>query len=373
MPPSDPRFDKIATSLEQLTTCLAQQLAVNQENDRRLLAFEKRVTDLEALLKDSITKISTLPSLPSPSNGQDSPQPEQTLKTMETTSANPQPKPKTNWATIASKPPAPLTDRKRQALHRAFNPPAADTIQSGSYTFVYLTRSRRMNRSEIRSKFHELSIDNLRILDITFPARNTIDALLHDAYLPEFQSKLLEIGTSIIQNFNPLDPTHIADPKYRDLPEVDRTRLALALQQDRCIRTLHFIRPNLVTGLAKYFINQGWLSEPVAQDILNQRVPRPTKRPPLPYSSVAQALQTLNPSASLSNATLIPGPINTHPQASPLPPTPDHNHEPELMQDIDINTDVTSSSFQSTSSSTNSPSSPRRKMRKASRSTKSRS
>ncbi|EPB85666.1 hypothetical protein HMPREF1544_07573 [Mucor circinelloides 1006PhL] len=345
MPPSDPRFDKIATSLGQLTTCLAQQLAVNQENDRRLLAFEKRVTDLEALLKDSITKISTLPSLPSPSNGQDSPQPEQTLKTMETTSANPEPKPKTNWATIASKSPPPLTDRKRQALRRAFNPPAADTLQSGSYTF----------------------------------------------------SKILEIETSIIPNFNPLDPAHIADPKYRDLPEEDRTRLALALQQDRCIRTLHFIRPNLVTGLAKYFIvepaytitstakdnscggscttfiNQGWLSEPVAQDILNQRVPRPTKRPPLPYSSVAQALQTLNPSASLSNATLTPGPINTHPQASPLPPTPDHNHEPELMQDIDINTDVTSSSFQSTAFSPNSPSSPRRKMRKASRSTKSRS
>jgi len=147
MPPSDPRFDKIATSLGQLTTCLAQQLAVNQENDRRLLAFEKRVTDLEALLKDSITKITTLPSLPSPSNGQDSPQPEQTLKTMETTSANPEPKPKTNWATIASKSPPPLTDRKRQALRRAFNPPAADTLQSGSYTFVYLTRSRRMNRS----------------------------------------------------------------------------------------------------------------------------------------------------------------------------------------------------------------------------------
>ncbi|KAG1111107.1 hypothetical protein G6F42_015128 [Rhizopus arrhizus] len=321
MPPSDPRFDKIATSLGQLTTCLAQQLAVNQENDRRLLAFEKRVTDLEALLKDSITKISTLPSLPSPSNGQATPQPEQTLKTMETTSANPEPKPKTNWATIASKSPPPLTDRKRQALRRAFNPPAADTLQSGSYTF----------------------------------------------------SKILEIETSIIPNFNPLDPAHIADPKYRDLPEEDRTRLALALQQDRCIRTLHFIRPDLVTGLAKYFINQGWLSEPVAQDIRNQRVLRPTKRPPLPCSSVAQALQTLNPSASLSNATLTPGPINTHPQASPLPSTPDHNHEPELMQDIDINTDVTSSSSQSTASSTNSPSSPRRKMRKASRSTKSRS
>lgn len=191
--------------------------------------------------------------------------------------------------------------------------------------------------------------------------------------MPEFQSKLLEIETSIIPNFNPLDPAHIADPKYRDLPEVDRTRLALALQQDRCIRTLHFIRPDLVTGLAKYFINQGWLSEPVAQDIRNQRVLRPTKRPPLPCSSVAQALQTLNPSASLSNATLTPGPINTHPQASPLPSTPDHNHEPELMQDIDINTDVTSSSFQSTAFSPNSPSSPRRKMRKASRSTKSRS
>ncbi|KAK4521340.1 60S ribosomal protein L4B [Mucor velutinosus] len=76
-----------------------------------------------------------------------------------------------------------------------------------------------MNRTEI-------SIDNIRVLDIFFLACNTIGVLLRDAYLPELQSKLQEIDSPLIQNFDPLDHNHIADRKYQDLSEDCRIQLA---------------------------------------------------------------------------------------------------------------------------------------------------
>ncbi|KAK4509115.1 translational activator for mitochondrial COX1 [Mucor velutinosus] len=144
----------------------------------------------------------------------------------------------------------------------------------------------------------EISIDNLRFLDLNFPARNTIGVLLHEAYLDEFKAKLLEIDTQPIQNFDPLDHHHVADPKYHDLSEERRLQLAHALHQDRCIRTLYFIRPHLVPGVAKYFVRQGWVPHTMATDIINQRLPRPAKRRPAPHFATAQALQ-----ASQSAAT----------------------------------------------------------------------
>ncbi|KAF1801042.1 hypothetical protein FB192DRAFT_1254239, partial [Mucor lusitanicus] len=171
-----------------------------------------------------------------------------------------------------------------------------DSSDAKSYTFVYLPISHPMTRTQIRSKFRAISIDNLRVLDIIFPARHTIGILLHEAYISEFQSKLREIDTSPITSFNPLDPTHICDPKYHDLPQEDRTRLARSLHQDRCLRTLSFIRPNLLPGIAKYFIHHKWIPPHLAQDIINKRIPRPVKRRPISSSSVAQAFEESVPS-----------------------------------------------------------------------------
>ena len=177
-----------------------------------------------------------------------------------------------------SPPKAHLSDSRRQYLKRLFSSPDSESSQAQSYTYVYLPRSRPINRKEIRSIFRALSIDNHRILDITFPAKTAIGVLLHEAYLPEFQSKFLEIDTSFLSDFDPLDPVHIADRKYHHLSKEDRTSLARSLQQNRCIRTLKFVRSHLVTGLAKYFVNQGWLPSHLANTIVDQCIPSHRKR-----------------------------------------------------------------------------------------------
>ncbi|KAL7324366.1 hypothetical protein PS15p_209571 [Mucor circinelloides] len=361
---NDPRIETILSALEKYSTSLGQQLAFNQQTDQRFAAlinrldqFETRFNNLEALMKQPTNSPSSVSHHLSTSQSKSESQSVDPSANVDASDSDkPQPAPsKTTWASIASKPPAPLTDRKRQALHRFFNPPVTEPNQNGSYSFVYLPRSRRMNRNQIRSKFRAISIDNLRILDLNFPARNTIGVLLHEAYLPEFQSKLLgKIDSHLIQDFDPLDHHHIADSKYQDLSEERRTQLAKALHQDRCIRTLYyFIRPHLLPGVAKYFIRQGWVSNHAAQDIINQRLPRPTKRRPGPHSTVAQTLQ-----ASQASDLPVPPSSNTPISAPQIPPTPilqDWFGNPVSTQDMDITPDFASNASASEGSRSSSP------------------
>ncbi|GAN11814.1 hypothetical protein MAM1_1018c11421 [Mucor ambiguus] len=348
------RFENILTALERLSTSLDRQAEINQKSDQRFAAvfqrlehFESRFTNLETLLTKT------------PSNSQPTPQPPSAAQPIEPNSkadaiatGNPQSQPRTTWANIAAKPPAPLNDRKRQALHRMFNPPAATDTQNGSYTFVYLSRSRRMNRSQIRSKFRDISIDNLRILDLNFPARNAIGVLLHEAYLPEFKSKLLEIDARVIEDFNPLDHHHIADPKYQDLSVESRANLAKSLHRDRCIRTLYFIRPHLLPGVAKYFVRQGWVSNELAQDIMYQRLPRPAKRRVTPPSGAAPTIQSSQPSGLPALVTSTTGSAL---QAPPSTTLHDWFGNPVTTQEMDITPDFASNASGSVSSRPSSP------------------
>ncbi|KAL7319001.1 hypothetical protein PS15m_002177 [Mucor circinelloides] len=360
MSSTEQQFNCIMAVLEKIQLSMTNQETINQTVDKRFVDQDKRFDKLESAIQDILSRMnssdSTIP--PGPTTTPTSSHPSNTdAPSASNKQSSPTKKSTPTWANIASKPPAALTDRKRQALHRTFNPPKSNPSEPNSYTFVYLSRSRRLNRAQIRKKFQELSIDNLRVLDITFPARDTIGVLLHEAYLPEFRSKLLEIDSTPIPGFDPLDHNHVADPKYQDLTEDRRIRLAHALQQDRCMRTLYFIRPHLLPGVAKYFTRQGWISTTIAQDILNQRLPRPTKRRPKPHSSVAQALRdsqtTVPPNNSLS-ATPAASQA-TYSQVPPLPTLRDYYGNPVASQDMDITPDFASNASEQGESRPDSP------------------
>ncbi|KAK4516931.1 uncharacterized protein ATC70_000259 [Mucor velutinosus] len=349
----------IRSAIASIDSSIGAQSSINQATEQRLDAvdqrfdaIDQRFTNVETSFKEILNffKSQTTQNPSRPSDNHPSVSPEAQPPRPASKSDGPQTKP--SWASIASKPPAPLTDRKRQALHRAFNPPVHDPTQNGSYTFVYLPRSRRMNRAQIRSKFRQISIDNLRILDLSFPARNTIGVLLHEAYLPEFKSKLLEIDSHLIQDFDPLDHHHIADPKYQSFSEERRTQLAKALHQDRCIRSLYFIRLHLVPGVAKYFVHEGWVPSHVAEDIINQRLPRPVKRRPAPQSVSESTSQ--NPQLSgLSTQT------NSSRGSAPQVPLPTNPHDlfgnPVPTQDMGTTPDFASNAYSSESSRPSSP------------------
>ncbi|KAK4513361.1 uncharacterized protein ATC70_005356 [Mucor velutinosus] len=304
-----------SSALACIHAFIGKQDTINQATEQRFDSVNQRFTSIKATLKELLNIFKSQPAQDSsgqPSNhsfvSPDTQSPRQASTSDET-------KPKPPWAAIASKPTAPLTNRKRQALHRAFNPPANDSTQTGSYTFVYISHPRRMNRAQIRSKFREVSIDNLHVLDVNFPARNTIGVLLHEAYLTKFKSKLLD--SHLLQDFHPLDHHHIAGRKYQDHSEEPCIQLAKSLHQDRCIRSLYLIRARLVpAGVAKYFVRKGWVSSHVAQDIINQRLPCPAKRRPAPQPAVTHTLQASQSSGFLAQTSLTPG------SDSRVPPSP---------------------------------------------------
>ncbi|KAG0816115.1 hypothetical protein G6F19_012928 [Rhizopus arrhizus] len=169
------------------------------------------------------------------------------------------------WITVAKRPAKPkygvlTSERKRQATARAFNAPTP--FSSPGYDYVYVHRSRRLNRSEIRQRFRKLGIDTSRILDISFPASGIIGLLVHKEF------KLILVQTL----------EHVADAKYNNLTGQDRVVLGYALNQVRCITILRFLRPYLVPAVARYYVEQKWMSNEMANALITERVPRPLKR-----------------------------------------------------------------------------------------------
>ncbi|KAI8635710.1 hypothetical protein BD408DRAFT_466033, partial [Parasitella parasitica] len=175
-------------------------------------------------------------------------------------------------ATAAAKLPDPTRQaKKRLAAGRTFRTTAAKGPQGHEY--VYIGRSRKIQRSEIRSTFRSVGVDLGRILDICFPASEVIGVLMHVQYVTDFKDLLQkQCGAQIIEGFDPLDPGNIADPKYNDLSLAERSDLINEFTATRCLQTLTFLRPLNVNGVGQYFVEQGWicaedLSESVAAAI----------------------------------------------------------------------------------------------------------
>ncbi|KAI9468866.1 MAG: hypothetical protein EXX96DRAFT_96349 [Benjaminiella poitrasii] len=68
-----------------------------------------------------------------------------------------------------------------------------------------------------------------------------------------------------------------------------RAQLAQAIQQDRCIRSLNYLREYLVPSVAQYYLKKGWMTPTIASSTIRTRLPRPTKRTKLSADSAASA------------------------------------------------------------------------------------
>ena len=182
------------------------------------------------------------------------------------------------WATIVKKAPqrgAVTSVRRRIAIARAFSIPSSEFV---GYEIVYIPRYRRLNRAEIRRRFNHLGLDTTLIIDISFPARTVIGLLVHQAFKSELIKTLQDCKIEIISSFPPVALEHIVDPKFSQCNTAKRTKLGQAMHQDRCIRTLRFIRLHLVVSIARYFTDQNWISSALATDIIRARVPQPLKK-----------------------------------------------------------------------------------------------
>jgi hypothetical protein len=193
--------------------------------------------------------------------------------------------------------------RKLAACVRLFQP---NTGPSG-FTYIYLHRNRRMQRSEARSNFRRLGLEPSRLLDISMPTRKVIGLLVHVQYAPIVREILDRHGLKPIE-FDPTDPSHIADPKHATLAADDRQRLAKNLHANRMMRTLQHMRPELSTAVGRFCVDQQWLTLEQFASVVPDRnpaagfIPADHRRPqPEQPSSDRRKRRALSISSSVSN------------------------------------------------------------------------
>ncbi|CAO3684348.1 unnamed protein product [Umbelopsis ramanniana] len=91
------------------------------------------------------------------------------------------------------------------------------------------------------------------------PTRQVIGLLVHVQYASKVREVLEKCGLKSL-DFNPTDPSHIADPKHETLSSSDRQLLANSIHANRMIRTLKYMRPEVAFAVGRYFVDQKWLT-----------------------------------------------------------------------------------------------------------------
>ena len=161
-------------------------------------------------------------------------------------------------AAPAKKARAPST-KKRAAAARAFMSPGAKGPQG--FKYVYLGRSRKINRSEVRSRLRRIGVDTGRVLDISFPASGVLGVLMHVQYVEQFTAVMQKAGAELVKDFDPLDPSNLADPNFASLSVDQRAAQMHELVNGRALDTLSFLRPVVVGSVARSFLDWGWIDD----------------------------------------------------------------------------------------------------------------
>ncbi|KAK4510882.1 uncharacterized protein ATC70_004659 [Mucor velutinosus] len=178
----------------------------------------------------------------------------------------------------AKRPDPVRTAKRRLAAGRLFQSAAVKGQQG--YQYVYLGRSGKIQRSEVRATLRKVGVDTGRVLDICFPASGVIGVLVHIQYVDTFLAYMHKCEAELIENFEPLDPKHIADPQYANLAIADREQLIYEFTNTRALQTLSFLRPLNVSGVGKYFVSAGWISQEELDTAVSEAMGRLAEKEP---------------------------------------------------------------------------------------------
>ncbi|KAL7326804.1 hypothetical protein PS15p_209084 [Mucor circinelloides] len=156
--------------------------------------------------------------------------------------------------------PVQATKRKLAAGRRLFKSSAAKGPQ-GYEEYIYISRSGKVLRSEVRRTLRKIGVDTARVLDINFPASEVIGILLHTQYVNEVLSLLRASEAEIYKDFDPMDSDNLADPKYDDLSKEERAGLVAELMNDCAVDALRHIRPLNVSSVGHWFMELYWIDQ----------------------------------------------------------------------------------------------------------------
>ncbi|KAI7853448.1 hypothetical protein BDC45DRAFT_570222 [Circinella umbellata] len=133
-----------------------------------------------------------------------------------------------NWAYhIRSKHPKPLPETQQRRLEAAARVFQCLTDTDG-FQYVYLPSRAHIPVGKLRGTLRRFGIDNSQILDIQYPARQTIGLLAHNDFAPILLEQLAECNIHLV-TFDPLDPKNIYDQKYENEPLSKRQEIAREL------------------------------------------------------------------------------------------------------------------------------------------------
>lgn len=251
--------DNIAGLVTLLQTLASDNEKMRAEIQNLALIVEKQRTAIFSTTSSPMAQptpvLNTVQKLSGSAASKHAPAATPVTATASTTSSSP---PASEWTQVVRTPAprrqkAPLSDRKRLATARAFFAPDSADTPSG-YEYVYIHRKRAIDRKDIRHRFSLLGITTARVIDIIFPAHSVVGILIHKEFKAAFTAILDECKIATITDFDPRAAVNIVDPKYDTMEPAQKTLFAAALHQDRCIRTLYFVREYLVPSVAKFFI-----------------------------------------------------------------------------------------------------------------------
>jgi hypothetical protein len=292
----------------QLKETVAEQANLIAELQARLLAVPDQEIIEDSMVIDSTRDLSTNGSkwktAPSTATTTTSPQ-TQINKPKKVVQAKP------TFAQVTSKPVAQPGRAKRTPAKKVLSAAKLATVarpfvtnQEGAsgFKYVYIGRSRKITRADTRSRFKLVGIDNSRILDINFPAHGVIGVLVHLQYVDKFASIMKKIGADLISDFDPLDPTNLADPKYESYTTEAREDAAFALQHTRCINALLFLqnsKPYQVKPVGYSLVELGFIS---VEDVMDCASSSPSD-PKVKSTSGAGSLFTIPKGKGKLNVT----------------------------------------------------------------------
>jgi hypothetical protein len=139
--------------------------------------------------------------------------------------------------------------------HRAFSEPATTP---SSYEFVHIPCNRRITKQDARALLKQIGIQQSRVIDIQFPARNTVSFFVHSEFAPEFRGLLTKHQFKEKENFNFFDETIIANPAFTNLGQTEKKALAKEIYNKRMVRlcTERLVaKPFLGRSIARFLAN----------------------------------------------------------------------------------------------------------------------
>lgn len=144
------------------------------------------------------------------------------------------------------------------------------TVSSNQgFTHLYLPVRSRLPFRRIREELRKAKINTSSVLDIFYPASKVVCLLIHNDYVSTAVSLLEKESLVPILDFNPIDPRHLADPKYQDASSQERTAQMQIIHQTQIARTLNFLRCPVKLAVARDYHRKGWISRSYLLELIH--------------------------------------------------------------------------------------------------------